>query len=365
MAIMDEDAAYDYLDFVRLRWLRPRGSTGEPAAGAAEGGTDRRAGLGLQPAAGLPHRAWGAGGHPGTAMAPDFVRMEGPDDPELQILLAERKTPCAGRVGQLHLPYHGGPDEPLYSADYPGPLTERLAAQYGGVFGFLQGCAGNIWPGDMSAARRNPHRSRGTGHGAHAPDGEALAGKASEALAAARAVSGDKVRWPARCSRSRNAARRRSRCAGEVVLGAAARGCRSVRTPLAHVWPGVHLLERLVCRERARGPEMGALAGRLVRPGYAGMWEWQRRVGTRELVETSRYRPSRWETSRLWAIPPNTSWSSACGPRPHLLPQHVRQRAGKRLARLRADPGGVRPRRLRAALRRRQPPGAGSGRGHV
>jgi hypothetical protein len=39
-----------------------------------------------------------------------------------------------------HATVMGG--EPVYSADYAGPLTEALARHFGGTFAFLQGAAG-------------------------------------------------------------------------------------------------------------------------------------------------------------------------------------------------------------------------------
>ncbi len=123
-------------------------------------------------------------GTQGPHWIPDFVRMEGPADPQLQVLVAEGLD---GAVlgGLVNFTCHTtvGPDQSEYSADYPGPLTARLAERYGGVFAFMQGCAGNVWQVDMSVDR--PQVEHGTDYTRRM--GEALADKATEALLTARA----------------------------------------------------------------------------------------------------------------------------------------------------------------------------------
>jgi hypothetical protein len=193
-AIMDEDADFAYLDFVRVRLV-------EAAARAVRE---------LQPArikvARIDAPGWAFNRRPiyrtvlgeqvgtqGPQWIPEFVRMEGPDDPELKVLLVET---LAGQAlgGLVNFTCHTttGPDEPLYSSDYPGPLTEKLSAKLGGVFGFLQGCAGNIWQMNMRNERDPVYQENGSAHTRKM--GEALADKALEALASsARIVELDTI----------------------------------------------------------------------------------------------------------------------------------------------------------------------------
>ncbi len=169
-AIMDEDADFDYLDFVRTRLVQ----------GMAQAWAER------QPArlkvSRIDAPGWAFNRRPvyrtpygeqvgtqGPQWIPEFVRMEGPDDPELRRFMAE--TLPAGRHSQpigglVNFACHTtvGPDEALYSADYPGPLTARLAQEIGGIFGFLQGCAGNIWQMNMTQKREPIYQENGSTH---------------------------------------------------------------------------------------------------------------------------------------------------------------------------------------------------------
>lgn len=195
VSIMDEDASYDYLDFVRSRLVEGMG----------------RAWANRQPAvlkAGkIEAPGWAFNRRPiyctvhgeqvgtqGPHWIPEFLRMEGPDDPELQILMIETSV---GEVlgGLVNFTCHTtvGPDDPLYSADYPGSLCQALAAHYGTgtVFGFLQGCAGNIWQMNMSQRREPIYQENGSAH-THKM-GEALAQKAIQAMETAHTVEGDRL----------------------------------------------------------------------------------------------------------------------------------------------------------------------------
>ena len=70
--------------------------------------------------------------------------MEGTADEELAALLARGPdgTVLGGLVDFACHPTAMG-HEPVYSADYPGVLTEELETRHGGVFGFLIGAAGD------------------------------------------------------------------------------------------------------------------------------------------------------------------------------------------------------------------------------
>jgi neutral ceramidase len=182
-AIMDEDADFGYLDFVCAR-------LGEGMRRAWENRQPARLQVGRIEAPGwafnrrpIYQTAHGEQvGTQGPQWIPEFVGMEGPDDPELQVLLIE--TPSSQvRGGLVNFTCHAtvGPDGPQYSADYPGPLCEALATYFGGgtVFGFLQGCAGNIWQMNMSQPREQIYQENGTEYTRKM--GEALAAKVIEA----------------------------------------------------------------------------------------------------------------------------------------------------------------------------------------
>lgn len=80
-----------------------------------------------------------------------FLHNEGPEDNEIKILhiLDLEGKSLGGCVNfACHPTVMGG--EAVYSADYPGPLTEALTARLGGIFGFLLGAAGNLWSIDTS-----------------------------------------------------------------------------------------------------------------------------------------------------------------------------------------------------------------------
>ncbi len=284
MAIMDEDAAFDYLDFVRLRLV-------EAMAKALASRRPAQLKVGRLDAPGwafnrrpVYRTAHGEQvGTQGPFWIPEFVRMEGPDDPELQVLLAEGED---GRAlgGLVNFTCHTtvGPDELFYSADYPGPLTERLAARHGGIYGFLQGCAGNIWQVDMSVDR--PTIERGSEHTRRM--GEALADKASEALAAARDLSGERVR----VARTVLRIPQRRPTPEQVAQAKWFLEKRPENADLYEQHWRMYGREFTFWRDWSTVTEPEPRDWALWQEdwfarGTLGMWEWQRRVGTRELVE--------------------------------------------------------------------------------
>jgi hypothetical protein len=196
VSIMDEDASFDYLDFVRARLVEGMGrawASRQPAILKAGKINAPGWAFNRRPVYRTAHGE--QVGTQGPHWIPEFLRMEGPDDPELQVLLIET---LGGQVlgGLVNFTCHTtvGPDDPLYSADYPGPLCEALAAHYGTgtVFGFLQGCAGNIWQMNMSKQREPIYQENGTAHTRKM--GEALAEKAIQAAATSRSVQDDTLR---------------------------------------------------------------------------------------------------------------------------------------------------------------------------
>lgn len=90
----------------------------------------------------------------GPSYVPDFVGFEGPIDEELQLLLARRAdgSVAGGLVGFACHPHIMGP-LPMWSADFPGVLSERLGEHHGGTFLFLQGASGDIHWVDRSVDR--------------------------------------------------------------------------------------------------------------------------------------------------------------------------------------------------------------------
>jgi hypothetical protein len=81
----------------------------------------------------------------GPRGASDFVRVEGPADGELQILLARRPDgTVAGGLANFACHPTMMISEPVLSADFVGAFVNALAERHGGVFLFLQGASGNL-----------------------------------------------------------------------------------------------------------------------------------------------------------------------------------------------------------------------------
>ena len=120
-----------------------------------------------------------------------FERMEETPDEDVWILAARtpQGDPIGGLVGFACHPTAMGHD-PVYSADYPGVLTNQLEARHGGIFGFLLGAAGDTSTPDP--ASRDPESGFGVVHTERM--GAALADAADEALREARPVVGDRLR---------------------------------------------------------------------------------------------------------------------------------------------------------------------------
>jgi neutral ceramidase len=285
-AIMNEDADFIYLDCLRNRLV-------EAVAKAVNT---------MQPArlktARIEVSGWSFNRRPiyrtahgeqvgtqGPHWIPEFVRMEGPDDPELGILLVEDLSgrPLGGLVNYAcHTTV--GPDRPDYSADYPGPLTERLSSKLGGIYGFLQGCAGNIWQMNMSQKREPLYQENGTAHTRRM--GEALADKAIEALKQARSVDGDALRVEHTILEV--AQRRPTTEQIQLAKGFLERGNKKIDLQ-SHLF-AIYGHPYTFYSDLAQIQESDIQGGILWQEdwfarGLLGLWEWQRRVGTRELLE--------------------------------------------------------------------------------
>jgi hypothetical protein len=312
-AIMDEDADFDYLDFVRERLVQGMAQAWEERQPA-------RLKVGKIDAPGwafnrrpLYRTPYGEQvGTQGPHWIPEFVRMEGPDDPELRILMAET-LPAADGVsrplgGLVNFTCHTtvGPDEPLYSADYPGPLTARLAQETGGIFGFLQGCAGNIWQMNMSQKREPIYQENGSAHTQKM--GAALAAKALEALTSARTLEEPKVHTDQPSFPTDRSVIRTDRSwvrSMSQVLHIAQRRPTPAQVALAKRFlenrpPDLDLQEHMLqiyghpytFYTDWGGKDKPEVQGSLLwqedwfARGLLGLWEWQRRAGGRQLLES-------------------------------------------------------------------------------
>jgi hypothetical protein len=137
-----------------------------------------------------PIYAGGQVGTHGPARGDGFVRMEGVADDDLPVLVARGADGAilGGLVGFACHPTAMGHD-PVYSADYPGVLTETLEGRHGGVFGFLIGAAGDTSTPDPES--HVPESGFGVAH--TETMGTALADAADEAIGQARPVAGDRI----------------------------------------------------------------------------------------------------------------------------------------------------------------------------
>lgn len=278
-AAMDEEPDFGYLDLVR----------GRLAAAMAEA---RRAlaparlsvGRALAPGVAFNRRpVYLVDGREAVATqgpldVPNFLRMESPAFEEIAVLAATdlEGRPLGGLAGFACHPTAMG-FEPVYSADYPGVLTEELARRHGGAWAFLQGAAGDQWGFDLGGIAA---AGGGFPYGpAHAERmGLRLADAASQAIARARPLAdGAAVRTARRILRipQRRVRREAAEYARDFLEG------RLAGTPVAEVQ------RRLYDRPYTFWPgnwEEEALARWFARETL-GMWEWQRRAGAREPAE--------------------------------------------------------------------------------
>jgi hypothetical protein len=285
-AIMDEDADFDYIDSVQSRLVQA----------LAEAQASRQP-VRLK-AARIAAPGWAYNRRPiyrtpqgeqvgtqGPQWIPEFVRLEGPDDPELCVLqiVAEDGASLGGLVNfSCHTTV--GPDGPLYTADYPGPLTARLSQSLGGIFGFLQGCAGNIWQMNLTSERDPQHQESGERHTRRM--GEALAACAEEALQSAHIIESASVRMARKVLHIRQ--RRPTREQVELAK-------RFLEKRPAQIDLIAHMLQiyghpHTFYSDPTAVQDPGAQAMLLWQEdwfarGILGLWEWQRRTGARELVE--------------------------------------------------------------------------------
>ncbi len=213
-------------------------------------------------------------GTQGPQSVPNFICNEGPEDHELGMVLVETLAgqPLGGLVNfACHTTVMGG--EPVYSADFAGPLTEALAQHYGGAFAFLQGAAGNLWSIDTRQAETRPTKDY-VGHEHAQRMGQALAQKAVEALEAGHTVTDGRVRM------------------ARQVLSIPQRRVTREQAALAqwyleHAPPDIDQQEftRRIYKHDYTFYQNDPVVQEWFARDTIGMWEWQRRTGTRELVE--------------------------------------------------------------------------------
>jgi hypothetical protein len=210
-------------------------------------------------------------GTQGPEWVDHFIRREGPEDNELQVLVA-RDDAGHGLGGLVDFACHTTVmgQQPVYSADYPGPLTDELSRRFGGTFAFLLGASGNLWSVDTSSDR--PYREMGPDHAERMA--AALAAKAEQAIEAGRCVTGGRVR----VARQTLQIPQRRPTPEQVALA---------KWYLEKASDEVDQLEftrRIYGHDYTfyhNSPGIQAWFAREL----IGMWEWQRREGTRELVE--------------------------------------------------------------------------------
>jgi neutral ceramidase len=152
-AIMDEEIDFDYLDFlisqsrIALKNALQNRQAGSihTAQAEAPGWTFNRRQMYHSDLYGVQVGTQGPQRHE------RYIGNEGPEDNQLSILraCAEDGTSLGGLVNYAcHTTVMGGED--VFSADFAGPLTDFLSEHLGGIFGFIQGAAGNLWSIDTS-----------------------------------------------------------------------------------------------------------------------------------------------------------------------------------------------------------------------
>jgi hypothetical protein len=213
-------------------------------------------------------------GTQGPQKTPAFVRNEGPEDNEIKTLLVESASgACLGGLVNFacHATVMGG--EPVYSADYAGPLTEALAGHYGGIFGFLQGAAGNLWAIDTSQFTDLLARDyMGPDHALSM--GKGLADKAIRSLQTGQPVEGEQA------------------MVASTLLSIPQRKVTRAQVELAQRYlegPGETIDQQEFTRQIYGHDYTFYNNDAAVQEWFAretiGMWEWQRRTGVRQPAE--------------------------------------------------------------------------------
>ncbi len=264
---MDEDTNFAYLDDLRA-WL----VQGMARAFAALQPARIKVGQTKAPGWTFNRRPVYTGeevGTQGPAYGDNFLRLEGPADDDLQVLLVE-DSQGAVLGGLVDFACH--PTlmflEPVYSADFSGALMEELAQRHGGIFAYLQGASGNLWARDLSL--RAPRFPTSQDH--VKAMAQALADKADEVMRSARELHDVSLRT------------------GQEVLRIEQRRPTAEQVQLArwYLEERKSAIDEQEFTQRMYGhdytfyhnsPEVSKWFSREA----IGMWEMQRRIGSREL----------------------------------------------------------------------------------
>jgi hypothetical protein len=214
-------------------------------------------------------RAWT--GTLGERSGADFVGLEGPDESALRGVLALHDN---GSVmgGLINFWCHPTTmyDEMVWSADFPGPLLDRLEEHYGGDFVYLSGPCGDLVPNSNGPAQGTTD----TGPEYCRRMGQALAEKSIAAFQTAQPVKGDTVRG------------------GAEVLSIAQRMATTAQVEIARDYLEHHrgqTLEPSLVQQLYGWPfhfrDPAAAMDEWLATEVIGMWEWQKRVGDPVLHE--------------------------------------------------------------------------------
>jgi len=207
----------------------------------------------------------------GPMAGDDYIANESPDDNELKILIAERADgSCHGGIVNFasHPTHHYGLK--AFSSDFIGPLTDALQDKYRSVFVFINGASGDVTNRSLKKEEvRWPQGAEVMGKG--------LAKKAEEAISNAElaeldtpiTVKREIISIPQRCPSKKQimVAREylskiiKNEAIDESEFPRQMYGCDYT---FYHLPPGMHEW----------------LANAVI-----GLWEYQRRVGTRETSE--------------------------------------------------------------------------------
>jgi neutral ceramidase len=270
--LMDEDPNFAYIDFLRARiaeavcmaWRTRTPAVLAVGSSSAPGLTFNR-----RPIYQTPNGP--QVGTQGPQYIPEFLGMEGPEDTEVKVIFAE--SPEGKMLGGLvnfacHTTVMG--QELVYSADFPGPMIDKLEDELGGTFMFFQGAAGNLWAVDCS----KPGFTE-SGPEYNQKMGEILAVKAEEAVRNCQKVKGEQVQIVHR------------------VLHIPQRRVSREQVALAKWYleqAEENQVDQLDFTRKIYGHEYtffgnDAIIQRWFMRETIGMWEWQRRAGTPDLYE--------------------------------------------------------------------------------
>ena len=200
----------------------------------------------------------------------DFLRVEGPEDNELQAVLCLDSSgkPAGGLVNFACHPtnMYG---VAAWSADFIGPLVESLKDEYGCPFVFLNGACGNL-----SQVSGIPGKEREGGEEHAEAMGKALAAKAIEALTAGRDVDDLGLRMLRR----------------EILIPQRRPSAEMIELSQWYLAQEPESVDqedftyRMYCHPYTMYHNSPSFQEWIARETL-GMWEWQRRAASRELVE--------------------------------------------------------------------------------